>query len=61
MDIFDRWGNRIFYTTDLEKGWDGRANGGSTAAQQDVYIYVVNLTDVFGEKHKYVGHFTLVR
>ena len=61
MDIFDRWGNRIFYTTNLSIGWDGKANGGSMAAQQDVYVYVVNIVDVFGEKHKYVGHFTLVR
>ncbi len=61
MDIFDRWGNRIFYTTNLSIGWDGKANGGSMTAQQDVYVYVVNIVDVFGEKHKYVGHFTLVR
>ena len=47
--------------TNLSIGWDGKANGGSMAAQQDVYVYVVNIVDVFGEKHKYVGHFTLVR
>ena len=61
MDIFDRWGNKIFITTDLKVGWNGKANGGKSIAQQDVYVYVVNLTDVFGEPHKYVGHFSLIR
>jgi gliding motility-associated-like protein len=61
MDIFDRWGNFIFSTVELKTGWDGRANGGKDIAQQDVYVYVVNLTDVFGEKHKYIGHFSLIR
>jgi len=61
MVIFDRWGNNIFGTEDIKKGWDGRANGGQNVAQQDVYVYIVKLTDVFGKEHKYIGKVTLVR
>jgi gliding motility-associated-like protein len=61
MSIFDRWGNMIFFTDDINKGWDGRANHGSEIAQQDVYVYVVKLKDNKNQKHKYIGSVTLVK
>lgn len=36
MQIFNRWGNLIFETNDLNEGWDGSLNG--TECQQDVYV-----------------------
>ena len=59
--IFDRWGNMIFNTENLNTGWDGRANNGADEAQQDVYVWKVKLTDVFGKGHEYIGTVTLVR
>ena len=61
MWIFDRWGNMIFYTNDIEKKWDGRANGGKNIAQVDVYVYKVVLYDFSETKHEYIGKVTLVR
>jgi len=61
MSIFDRWGNLIFYTDNIDKPWDGRANHGNEIAQRDVYIYVVQLTDIRRKKHSYKGTVTLVR
>lgn len=60
MWIFDRWGERVFYTDDLKKGWDGRVQGKSKEGKQDVYTWKVKLTDVLGKKHDYVGHVTLI-
>ncbi|MGZ6537908.1 MAG: T9SS type B sorting domain-containing protein [Bacteroidia bacterium] len=59
--IFDRWGNMIFHGHDLNDMWNGKANGGSEIAQQDVYVWKVKLTDVFGKKHNYIGTVTLVK
>lgn len=59
--IFDRWGNQIFHADDINHKWDGRANGGDDVAQQDVYVWKVRLTDVFGKKHNYIGTVTLVK
>lgn len=59
--IFDRWGNMIFHGDDLGDVWDGKANQGSEVAQQDVYVWKVKLTDVFGKKHSYLGTVTLVK
>jgi gliding motility-associated-like protein len=61
MMIFDRWGNLIFFTDDLNKPWDGKANFGSEIAQMDVYVWKVTLTDVFNRVHKYMGRVTLVK
>ena len=61
MMIFDRWGNQVFTGTNLADGWDGRANGGPAIAQEDVYVYVVILKDVFHEEHRYTGTVTLIK
>jgi gliding motility-associated-like protein len=59
--IFDRWGNMVFSATDINTGWDGRANNGADVAQQDVFAWKVQLKDVFGKTHDYIGTVTLVK
>lgn len=61
MSIFDRWGNLIFLSTNISKGWDGRANHGNEIAQQDVYVYVIKVIDFKNKKHNYKGIVTLAR
>jgi gliding motility-associated-like protein len=59
--IFDRWGNMVFDTSHINEGWDGRANNGSAIAQQDVFVWKVELKDIFGKRHNYIGTVTLVK
>lgn len=59
MRIFDRWGNMVFKTTDINEPWDGKANDGSKPAQLDVYVWKVSITDVLNKKHHYVGTVTI--
>jgi gliding motility-associated-like protein len=40
MLIYNRWGELLFETQDLQKGWDGTFKG--VLSQQDVYIYKVS-------------------
>ena len=60
--VYDRWGNLIFQTSDINKGWDGHANGGSEIAQIDVYVWkvtarsLVDLRDIF-----MIGHVSLIK
>jgi gliding motility-associated-like protein len=61
LTIFDRWGEVIFESNDIEKGWDGRAKGGNEIAQQDVYVWKVNLKDIFNKKHEYIGKVSLIK
>lgn len=43
MHIFDRWGGKMFSTTDIEEGWDGTING--QQAIQGVYAVVIQYKD----------------
>ncbi|MEO7088084.1 MAG: PKD domain-containing protein, partial [Bacteroidia bacterium] len=61
MWIFDRWGNLIFYTNDLNNKWNGVVMGGTRMAQIDVYVWKVKLLDVFDKSHQYIGHVSLVK
>ena len=61
MSIFDRWGNLIFFTDDINKPWDGKANHGSEMAQRDTYVYTIKITDYNRRKHTYKGIVTLVK
>ena len=45
----------------VDQGWDGKANKGSETAQIDTYTWKVDLTDVFGKNHKYIGRVTIIR
>jgi gliding motility-associated-like protein len=59
--MFDRWGNLMFETHTWGQGWDGRANHGANIAQIDTYVWKVNLKDIFGIRHSYMGHANLIR
>lgn len=61
MWIFDRWGEQIYHSDNINLGWDGTAKGGKSIAKQEVYIYKIEVYDFRGDLHKYVGHVTLLR
>ncbi len=61
MLIYDRWGDLIFKTNDIEVPWDGKVNKGKKLAQEDVYVWIVNVTDHEDIRHQLVGHVTLIR
>jgi len=61
MEIFDRWGESIFTSTELKKGWDGRAKGSTIMSQDGVYIYKITVMDYENNKKTYVGHVTLLK
>ncbi len=61
MMVFDRWGTLIFTTQDINKGWNGTVNDGTRVAQEDTYVYKINVTDIFKEQHSYIGAVTLIK
>jgi|GEM_PF-997125 len=60
MYIFDRWGNLIFISNDINKGWNGTRNNGPLC-QIDTYVWKVSFKDITGNPHKFVGHVNLIR
>jgi gliding motility-associated-like protein len=61
MNIFDRWGNLIFSSNDINISWDGKVNHTNETAKPDVYVYSIKVTDFKSRKHDYRGIVTLVR
>ncbi len=61
MWIFDRWGNMIYYTDDITKGWNGAVQGHEDLCQQDTYVWKIKARDLMGGKHNIIGHVSLIR
>lgn len=40
FSIYDRWGNKVFSTTDINKGWDGTYKGHDAGI--GTYVYVIS-------------------
>ncbi|KAA5534538.1 gliding motility-associated C-terminal domain-containing protein [Taibaiella lutea] len=59
MHIFDRWGQNIFTSFDIEKGWDGTINGKPAAIS--TYHYFISGKCTNGEPVNLKGGITLVR
>jgi gliding motility-associated-like protein len=59
MHIFDRWGERVFSTTDYKHGWDGKKNGQDEP--EGVYIYYVIANGYHHENLYFRGIIHLVR
>ena len=58
LSVYDRWGNRVFYTTNSSQCWDGRNKG--KELKSDVFIYQVSAVTMCGEIVK-KGTVTLIR
>jgi gliding motility-associated-like protein len=58
LEIFDRWGELLYETTDQEAGWDGIYMG--RLCQEDVYVWRVTYTDVQRKSEQLIGRVTLI-
>lgn len=59
--IFDRWGNDIFYSEDINKGWDGRFKSkGDDIVLEDVYVWRIQ-AKAKGKTHELKGTVSLLK
>lgn len=61
LRIFDRWGNNIFTSDNIDKGWDGKVQGKNNLVQEDTYVVVVRYTDLSKKKFRYIGHVNMIK
>ncbi|MCG3167094.1 MAG: hypothetical protein POELPBGB_02877 [Bacteroidia bacterium] len=61
MRIFDRWGELLYYTEDIESGWDGTIQRNGEKAKQDMYVYTITVLDLVKAEHKFYGYVMLLR
>lgn len=60
FDIYERWGQKVFGTTDYTIGWDGTFNGGQKCLP-GVYAYRVFVEFLDGTSTSQQGNVTLMR
>lgn len=59
MEIFSRYGQRVFSSRDKSKGWDGRTGGALAPSGNYLYMIIIELSD--GSVQELKGEVTLVR
>ena len=60
MFIFNRWGEIIFETHDVNYGWDGTYGG--VMAQDGTYTWTIEFKELMSDKrHVDSGHVNLIR
>ena len=59
LKIFNRWGELMWETNDLEESWDGTKAG--IECLPDVYLYVVKAKNQEGRDYEFNGTITLLR
>jgi gliding motility-associated-like protein len=59
MRIFNRWGEIVFSTNDVQQGWDGYVNG--HLQNIDTYKYAVKATTIHGYTFERKGEFLLLK
>jgi gliding motility-associated-like protein len=57
--IYNRWGNKVFETNEINQGWDGTHNG--TEQNTAVFVYVVEATFLNGKTVTQSGDVSLVK
>lgn len=59
MGIFNRWGQEIFHSLDLNNQWDGRYN--NTPMPGGMYTFAITITDAEGRPYEINGTIQLIR
>jgi gliding motility-associated-like protein len=58
--IFDRWGEKIFETTNTNEGWNGYYKG--RMCESEIYVYKISfIDDTKNDFHQYIGKVTLLK
>lgn len=61
FDIFDRWGEKIFSTTDVYTAWNGSKFNKGEIIKEDIYVYKLRYKTTEKEVKYKTGHVTLMK
>ncbi|MFN6038123.1 MAG: gliding motility-associated C-terminal domain-containing protein [Bacteroidota bacterium] len=61
MEIYNRWGEQIYATDDITKGWNGRFKNTGEVVQVDVYVWKIYYKNDENKSVSKVGHVTILK
>jgi gliding motility-associated-like protein len=59
--IYNRWGEKVFTSTDVNILWNGKLNNTGADAPDGTYYYILNANDPAGKKYSTHGYLSLIR
>ncbi|MCB0380333.1 MAG: gliding motility-associated C-terminal domain-containing protein, partial [Flavobacteriales bacterium] len=59
--IFDRWGQKVFETTNRDEGWNGQFNNSGNNLPMGAYVYLIKFKSNTGDEYQKRGTVTLIR
>jgi len=59
LRVYNRWGEMLFMSEDMEVGWNGTYSG--KPCPVDVYVYKIFYRDHRGQQKTLIGSVTLLR
>ena len=60
IQIFSRWGELIFFSEDINSGWDGMSKN-NNKSMKGIFTYYIEIVNVYNEFFKYDGTIKLIR
>ncbi len=60
MEIYNRWGQKIFQSSKLNASWSGKNSEGGTLNQEGVYLYKITVLNLDGNRLNYTGRISLI-
>lgn len=58
FSVYNRWGQQVFSTKEMNKGWDGMFHG---KAQTGSFVWIIAATDYLGNEKVFKGTTTIIR
>jgi gliding motility-associated-like protein len=59
--IYDRWGELIYKTNNVNDSWNGSKNNSGETLKQETYVYKIYFEDERKKSYEKIGHVTLLR
>ncbi len=59
MKIFSRWGNHVCTLYNIDEPWNGTDDG--KIAQEETYVYLIEVTDVLKQIHTVTGRVSIIK
>lgn len=61
MSIYNRWGQKVFETDDIEEGWNGKKGGSGDLMPPGTYFYTIEIVGVDKSRQYLKGDITLLK